>query len=155
MASRSRVGQWSWKGIAGLALVAGLAMGIGGCNRNNSGQLPTPSGAPIAAKAEKVSEFTLVRAYPDQKGDGVSLALEFSRPLVGTQDFDALVRFAEKVGTEDSSWTLSDDGLTLRYPFVEAAKEYNLIVSPDLLAADGSRIGKELRQKVFTGELKP
>jgi uncharacterized protein YfaS (alpha-2-macroglobulin family) len=155
MAIRSRVGQWGWKGIVGLALAAGLAVGIGGCKRNESGQLPTPSGAPIAAKAEKVSGFTLVRAYPDQKGDGVSLALEFSRPLVGTQDFDKLVRFAEKVGTEDSSWTLSDDGLTLRYPFVEAAKEYNLIVSPDLLAADGSRIGKELRQKVFSGELKP
>ncbi|KAF1016070.1 MAG: hypothetical protein GAK31_01554 [Stenotrophomonas maltophilia] len=30
------------------------------------------------------------------------------------------MRFEEKVGTEDSSWTLSDDGLTLRYPFVES-----------------------------------
>src|SRR2546427_1072803 len=43
---------------------------------------------------------------------------------VGTQDFDTLVRFEEKVGTDDSSWTLSDDGLTLRYPFVEAGKEF-------------------------------
>ncbi|WP_411851799.1 alpha-2-macroglobulin family protein [Stenotrophomonas sp. LGBM10] len=155
MASRSRVGQWGWKGIAGLALAAGLVLGIGGCKRNDSGQLPAPSGAPIAAKAEAVAGFTLVRAFPDQKSDGLSLALEFSRPLVGTQDFDTLVRFAEKVGTEGSSWTLSDDGKTLRYPFVEAAKEYTLIVSPDLLAADGSRIGKELRQKVFSGELSP
>jgi len=145
----------NWKGIATLALAAGLALGITGCNRNNSGQLPTATGAPIAAKAEAVTDFTLLRAFPDQSSDGLSLALEFSRPLVGTQDFDKLVRFGEKVGTEDSSWTLSDDGKTLRYPFVEAAKEYTLIVSPDLLAADGSRIGKELRQKVFTGELKP
>ncbi|HBS63685.1 MAG TPA: hypothetical protein DEB32_13405, partial [Stenotrophomonas sp.] len=122
---------------------------------NDSGQLPAPSGAPIAAKAETVAGFTLVRAFPDQKSDGLSLALEFSRPLVGTQDFDTLVRFAEKVGTDESSWTLSDDGKTLRYPFVEAAKEYTVIVSPDLLAADGSRIGKELRQKVFSGELSP
>jgi len=137
------------------ALVAGLAVGITACNRNDSGQLPTASGAPIAAKAESVKEFTLLRAFPDQNSDGLSLALEFSRPLVGTQDFDSLVRFGEKVGTDDSSWTLSDDGTTLRYPFVEAAKEYTLIVSPDLVAADGSRIGKELRQKVFTGELKP
>jgi alpha-2-macroglobulin len=155
MATRGRVGQGSWKGIVALALAAGLALGIGGCKRNDSGQLPSASGEAIAAKAEAVTEFPLVRAFPDQKGDGLSLALEFSRPLVGTQDFDKLVRFAEKVGTEDSSWTLSDDGLTLRYPFVEAAKDYTLIVSPDLLAADGSRIGKELRQKVFTGELKP
>ncbi|HAV71036.1 MAG TPA: hypothetical protein DCX91_03640, partial [Stenotrophomonas sp.] len=75
MASRSRFGQWSWKGIAGLALVAGLAIGVGGCKRNDSGQLPAPSGAPIAAKAEAITEFTLVRAYPDQKSDGLSLAL--------------------------------------------------------------------------------
>ncbi len=155
MATRGRVGQGKWKGIIALALAAGLAFGISGCKRNESGQLPEASGKPIAAKAEAVTEFTLLRAYPDQKGDGLSLALEFSRPLVGTQDFDKLVRFEEKVGTEDSSWTLSDDGTTLRYPFVEAAKDYTLVVSPDLLAADGSRIGKELKQKVFTGELKP
>ncbi len=29
------------------------------------------------------------------------------------------------------------------------------MASPDLLAADGSRLGKELKQKVFSGELKP
>ena len=155
MATRGRIGQGSWKGIIALALAATLAIGIGGCKRNETGQLPEASGKPIAAKAEAVTEFTLLRAYPDEKGDGLSLALEFSRPLVGTQDFDKLVRFEEKVGTEDSSWTLSDDGTTLRYPFVEAAKDYTVVVSADLLAADGSRIGKELKQKVFTGELKP
>ena len=137
-------------GGTGRRPVAGLA----GC-RNDSGQLPKASGEAITTKAEQVKEFTLLRAYPDQKNDGLSLALEFSRPLVGTQDFDTLVRFEEKVGTEDSSWTLSDDGLTLRYPFVEAGKEFSLVVSPDLLAADGSRLGKELKQKVFSGELKP
>ncbi len=155
MATLGRVGQGKWKGIIALALAATLAVGITGCKRNDSGQLPEASGQPIAAKAEAVTEFTLLRAYPYEKGDGLSLALEFSRPLVGTQDFDKLVRFEEKVGTDDSSWTLSDDGTTLRYPFVEAAKDYTLVVSADLLAADGSRIGKELKQKVFTGELKP
>ena len=87
---------------------------------------PGDVGTAITTKAEQVKEFTLLRAYPDQKNDGLSLALEFSRPLVGTQDFDKLVRFEEKVGTDDSSWTLSDDGLTLRYPFVEAGKEFSL-----------------------------
>lgn len=152
MSGPSRVRQWGWA----VALVTGglLSMLIG-CGRNETGQLPTATGEAIAAKAEAVKEFTLLRAWPDQKNDGLSLALEFSRPLVGTQDFDALVRFEEKVGTDESSWTLSDDGRTLRYPFVEPAKEYALVVSADLLAADGSRLGKELRQKVFSGELKP
>ena len=97
-------------------------MGGGGTGRRpvaGPGRLPQrqravaqASGEAITTKAEQVKEFTLLRAYPDQKNDGLSLALEFSRPLVGTQDFDTLVRFEEKVGTEDSSWTLSDDGLT-------------------------------------------
>ena len=151
MSGPARRTRWGW---AAAVLVAGLVLGLAGC-RKDSGQLPKVSGEAITANAEQVKEFTLLRAYPDQKRDGLSLALEFSRPLVGTQDFDTLVRFEEKVGTEDSSWTLSDDGLTLRYPFVEAGKEYSLVVSPDLLAADGSRLGKELKQKVFSGELKP
>ena len=90
----------------------------------------------IATKAEQVKEFTLLRAYPDQKNDGLSLALEFSRPLVGTQDFDALVRFEEKVGTDDSSWTLSDDGKTL------------LLTHPNGLqpSAETSRIYKNQRE---------
>ena len=140
----------SWIVVALLALTL-----VAGCKRNEGGQLPAASGEAIQAKQEQVAGFALLRAWPDQKGDGLSLALEFSRPLVGTQDFDALLRFEEKVGTEDSSWSLSDDGKTLRYPYVEAARDYTLIVSPDLLAADGSRLGKEVRQKVFTGELEP
>lgn len=138
-----------------VALVMGLVAVLAGCDRNPAGQLPIASGEAITATAEPVDGFALLRAWPDQKNGGLSLALEFSRPLVGTQDFDALVRLEEKAGSEQSSWTLSDDGRTLRYPFVEAGRSYSLVVSPDLLAADGSRLGKELRQKVFSGALAP
>ncbi len=140
--------RWVMVALAALALVAG-------CKRNETGQLPGASGEAIQAKQEEVKGFALVRTWPDQKGGELALAVEFSRPLVGTQDFDKLLRFEEKVGTEDSSWSLSDDGKTLRYPYVEAAKDYTLIVSADLLAADGSRLGKDVRQQVFTGELTP
>lgn len=143
------------RGVLGIAALVLLATLAAGCKRNESGQLPQPSGEAVQAQKEAIKGFALVRAYPDQKSDGLSLALEFSRPLVGTQDFDKLVRFEEKVGDGDSSWTLSDDGKTLRYPFVEAAKDYTLILSADLLAADGSRLGKEVREKVYTGELEP
>lgn len=141
--------RWAAVTLVALALVAG-------CSRNETGQLPGASGEAIQAKQEEVKGFAMLRAYPDQKsGDGLALAVEFSRPLVGTQDFDKLLRFEEKVGNEDSSWSLSDDGKTLRYPYVEAAKEYTLIISADLLAADGNRLGTEVKQKVFTGELDP
>ncbi len=141
--------RWAAAALVALALVAG-------CSRNETGQLPGASGEAIQTKQEEVKGFAMLRAYPDQKGgDGLALAVEFSRPLVGTQDFDKLLRFEEKVGNEDSSWSLSDDGKTLRYPYVEAAKEYTLIISADLLAADGNRLGTEVKQKVFTGELDP
>ncbi|WP_456360034.1 alpha-2-macroglobulin family protein [Xanthomonas arboricola] len=132
-----------------------VAIGAVACKRNESGQLPAASGEAIKADKQAITGFALARAYPDQTSDGLSLALEFSRPLVGTQDFDALVRFEEKVGTGDSSWSLSEDGKTLRYPYVEAAKDYTVLVDANLLAADGSRLGKPLKQKVYTGELKP
>ncbi|MEA9789326.1 alpha-2-macroglobulin [Xanthomonas campestris pv. raphani] len=132
-----------------------VALGSVACKRNESGQLPTASGEAIKADKQGITGFGLARAYPDQTSDGLSLALEFSRPLVGTQDFDALVRFEEKVGNGDSSWSLSDDGKTLRYPYVEAAKDYTVLIAANLLAADGSRLGKPLKQKVYTGELKP
>ncbi|MCC4614819.1 alpha-2-macroglobulin family protein [Xanthomonas campestris pv. asclepiadis] len=132
-----------------------VAIGAVACKRNESGQLPAASGEAIKADKQAITGFALARAYPDQTSDGLSLALEFSRPLVGTQDFDALVRFEEKVGTGDSSWTLSDDGKTLRYPYVEAAKDYTVLIDANLLAADGSRLGKPLKQKVYTGALKP
>lgn len=145
----------SW-GLRGAALVLAAIALIAGCKRNETGQLPGTSGEAIQAKREEVKGFVMLRAYPDQqRGDGMALAVEFSRPLVGTQDFDKLLRFEEKVGTEESSWSLSDDGKTLRYPYVEPAKEYTLIISPDLLAADGSRLGTEVKQKVFSGEMEP
>ncbi|MCW4454949.1 alpha-2-macroglobulin family protein [Flavobacterium sp. MXW15] len=147
-------GQWRARVVQGLLLLV-LAVGLGACKRNESGQLPGASGEAIKATQEEVTEFALLRAWPDQRGESLSLALEFSRPLVGTQDFDKLLRFEEKAGTEESSWSLSDDGKTLRYPFVEAARDYTVVVSADLLAADGSRLGKELKQKVHTGELRP
>ena len=145
----------SW-GLRGVALVLAAIALIAGCKRNETGQLPGTSGEAIQAKREEVKGFVMLRAYPDQqRGDGMALAVEFSRPLVGTQDFDKLLRFEEKVGNEDSSWSLSDDGKTLRYPYVEPAKGYTLIISPDLLAADGNRLGTEVKQKVFSGEMEP
>ena len=145
----------SW-GLRGVALVLAAIALIAGCKRNETGQLPGTSGEAIQAKREEVKGFVMLRAYPDQqRGDGMALAVEFSRPLVGTQDFDKLLRFEEKVGTEESSWSLSDDGKTLRYPYVEPAKGYTLIISPDLLAADGNRLGTEVKQKVFSGEMEP
>ncbi|MDG2524891.1 alpha-2-macroglobulin [Stenotrophomonas sp. HITSZ_GD] len=136
-------------------LVLALLLALAGCKRNETGQLPAASGEAIQGQAAPVTGFALVRAYPDDDDDGLSLALEFTQPLVGTQDFDKLIRFQHDVGNDDSSWSLSDDGKTLRFPYIEAGKDYTLTISGDLLAADGTRLGKPLTQAVFAADLKP
>ena len=140
--------------VAKWTFVLFLAIGLVACKRNPHGQLPEPSGEPVKAERAKVEGFALLRAYPDQGRDSLAIALEFSQPLVGTQDFDKLLTFAEPVG-DSSSWSLDKDGKTLRFPFVEANRHYTLRISGALTAADGSRLGKDLEQKVFTGELDP
>ncbi|MBJ6980697.1 alpha-2-macroglobulin [Luteimonas sp. MC1572] len=138
-----------------LAIVAALALlALGGCKRDESGQLPAPGGEAIQAERAEVEGFGLVRAWPDQSEGSLSLAVEFSRPLVGTQDFDRLLTFAEPVAG-DSSWSLDDDGRVLRFPFAEADREYTLRISGALTAADGSTLGQDIERKVSTGELKP
>src|SRR5690606_4513718 len=125
-------------GLAGWAGVVLLALALlSGCKRNESGQLPTVSGEAIQAERDAIEGFGLVRAWPDQGEDSLAIALEFSRPLVGTQDFDKLLGFAEKMA-ETSSWTLSDDGKVLRFPFVQPGQNYTLRISGELTAADGS-----------------
>jgi alpha-2-macroglobulin len=137
--------------LAGLVLVLSL---LPGCSNKETGQLPEVSGEAIKAKREEIKEFTVVRAYPDQDGDTLAIALEFSRPLVGTQDFDKLITFATSVD-DKSSWKLDDSGKILRFPFVSVNTEYTFTISSKLAAADGSNLGRDIEQKVYTGELEP
>ncbi|MGR4877583.1 alpha-2-macroglobulin family protein [Pseudoxanthomonas sp. LARHCG66] len=132
------------------------AAALAGCKRNETGQLPDISGEPIKAKAEKVEGFALVGAYPDQHDGDLAIALEFSRPLVSSQDFDTLLVVKDANGAAvKGSWVLDDKGLVLRFPSVEAAKDYEVTLKAGLSAADGTRLGKDDTRKVHTGELDP
>src|SRR3546814_9406429 len=77
----------------------------------------------------------------DQSEDSLAIALEFSQPLVGTQDFDELVGFTEAMA-KPSSWSLDDSGKILRYPHVSPNQDFTVKVSGELLAADGTRLGR-------------
>ena len=150
---RGQMSKWGMR--LGLAVVVATAVVIlPGCGNKNTGQLPDVSGEAIQAKRDEVKGFALVRAYPDQNGDELAIALEFSRPLVGTQDFDKLITFATSVN-DKSSWKLDDSGKILRFPYVETNTEYTLTISGKLTAADGTALGHDVEQKVYTGELKP
>jgi alpha-2-macroglobulin len=134
-------------------LVCGLLL-LAGCKRNETGQLPALTGEAIQAQRDAVEGFGLVRAWPDQRRGELAIALEFSQPLVGTQDFDKLVTFDVRPG-RDGGWALDEDGRTLRFPHAEPNRDYVVRISGDLTAADGSRLGQDVERKVFTGELDP
>jgi hypothetical protein len=88
-------------------LAAALVVCLPACKRNPSGDLPATSGEAIQAKREEVKGFAVVRAYPDQGRDTLAIAVEFSRPLVGTQDFDKLLTFDRPPATRKAvgRWT--------------------------------------------------
>ena len=150
--TRNARSHWMRAFFIGLMAATALA----GCKRNESGQLPEASGEPIKAQAAKVEGFALVGAYPDQHDGDLAIALEFSRPLVSSQDFDTLLVVKDANGAAvKGSWVLDDKGLILRFPSVEAAKDYDVTLKAGLSAADGTRLGRDDTHKVHTGELDP
>ena len=143
------------QGLVALVVATGLLMA--GCKRDPDGQLPAVSGEAIQGKREAVQGFALVAAYPDQKGDEpLAIVLEFSRPLVGSQSFDELLAVTDSNGAVvKGSWVLSDDAKVLRFPHVEASRDYVVTIKAGVTAAAGDRLGQELRKQVHTGPLDP
>src|SRR3546814_12105663 len=109
--------------VARWTVVLLLAIGLAACERSPQGQLPETSGEPVKAERAQVEGFALVRAYPDQSEDSLAIALEFSQPLVGTQDFDQLVTFAEAMA-KPISRLLAESGKDLRTPQLRPTPAY-------------------------------
>ncbi len=132
------------------------ALALPACKRNPAGQLPEASGEPVAAQREAVEGFGVASAYPDQYQGGLALAVEFTQPVVASQDFDALLAVSGDKGEAVSgSWVLDDNGRILRFPSVDPARDYQVRIKPDLLAAAGGRLGSEVVEKIHTGEIEP
>ena len=51
------------------------------------------------------------------------------------------------------SWSLDNDGKTLRFPFVQANTRYVVQLKAGLLAADGRTLGHEVKHDVYSGNL--
>ncbi|MBS0213087.1 MAG: alpha-2-macroglobulin family protein [Proteobacteria bacterium] len=169
MRSQGR-GRWvaaRWRhGWVAVLLIAALAL-LAGCKQGQGNNVPVVqggNGAPIDAR-DVPKGFTLLSAYPDDSGDQLAIALEFTRPLVGTQDFDALISVTDANGAVvKGSWSLKDDdgdkaakdkGRVLRFPGVNPALKYKVKIDGKLAAADGSTIGTPIEREVYTGPLDP
>lgn len=146
--NRWRTAGW----LAALLLVALLA----GC-RDKHGDLPKVSGEAIKVERAQVKGFGLVAAYPDEVDGDTSIALEFSRPLVQEQDFDAVLHLTDDKGAVvRTSWVLDDeDPRIVRGPSVEPASQYTVKIDTGLQAADGSKLPEAIERTVQTGPMKP
>ncbi|MGO4778325.1 alpha-2-macroglobulin family protein, partial [Lysobacter sp. 2RAB21] len=75
---------------------------------------------------------------------------------VGTQSFDELLAVTDKNGAAvQGGWVLDDGGKILRFPHVEASKDYTVTIKAGLTAAAGDRIGQPISKQVYTGPLDP
>ncbi|MDC8015197.1 alpha-2-macroglobulin family protein [Tahibacter soli] len=154
MALPASVRRAGWRTVALFALTAALAA----CDRSSS-QLPQAQGEkpPVAAAAQAAPQgFALAGAVAAQYQGQLALSLEFTQPLAGSQAFDGLIAVKGPKGEDvKGSWALDDDGKTLRFPYVEANRNYTVTIKPELAAADGKTVASEVRKEVYTGPLQP
>ncbi|MEO7072571.1 MAG: alpha-2-macroglobulin family protein, partial [Rhodanobacter sp.] len=129
---------------------------LAACNRNQ-GDKPalqgTPAGnASVTAPANQA--FALVSASADTRDSRAALVLRFNRTLAAAQTFDKLLAVTGPNGeVVEGSWSLDDDGTTLRFPFVQADTRYAVQVRAGMLAADGHTLGHDSKHDVYSGNL--
>ncbi|HEY2344577.1 MAG TPA: alpha-2-macroglobulin [Xanthomonadaceae bacterium] len=144
-------------------LVVGLTIAVlfaAGCESGKQSLPQTQGQAHRAVIDARVvpKGFELVSVYPDDKaGNQLAIDLEFSRTLVGTQDFDGIISVTDDKGAlVKGSWSLDDsNNKLLHFPYVEAARKYTVRIDAKLAAADGSTLGAQVVRDVDTGPLEP
>ncbi len=129
---------------------------MAGC-QGDKNQVPELQGQDSAIDLRQtVVGFGLVSATRSKNDDEVALLLQFSQPLAHAQEFDKFIVVKdEKNQAVKGSWVLTDDNKSLRFPYVDASKNYTVILRAGLMAADGKTLGKEEERKIFTGPLEP
>ncbi len=139
----------------GAAALAACLLALAGCQKRSDGVPELQSQAPIDARAQ-VEGFGLVAAGRGFSDGELALQLEFSRALVASQAFDELLAVTGPKGEVVSGgWVLDEGAKILRFPYVQAGQGYTVRLRAGLAAADGSRLGKALEQKIYTGPMEP
>ncbi|MGN6282865.1 MG2 domain-containing protein [Frateuria sp.] len=139
-------------GLLGLALLAG-------CNRSSQDR-PALQGAPAASASAHApagkAAFALASAGADLRDTRTALVLRFNVPLAAAQPFDRELAVNGSNGEPISgSWSLDDDGKTLRFPFVQPNTHYAVLLRTGLLAADGRTLGREIKRDIYSGSVPP
>src|SRR5262249_11810686 len=120
---------------------------------------PAPAAKPAARPATttpKPAGFALEDTKSEMHEGALAIALTFTQNLAGSQAFDTMLHVTGPRGEAVSgSWALDENGKTLRFPFVEADKNYKIVIDATLSAADGKTLPAKVEQDVYTGPLQP
>ncbi len=139
-----------------LIIVALIAAPLAGCKREPIGTPPAVQTLAAAAPAAPTAAFALVSSGSEVYDNRPALVLKFSRPLVSQQAFDQLLSVKRKDGADtQGSWVLDADQLTLRFPYIDANRDYVVTVKKALTASDGSSLDADLEKSVYSGKLPP
>jgi hypothetical protein len=140
-------------------LCVALTLAMAGCGKSAA---PPPvsnaaSAKPAAAApAQKPAGFALEEAKSEMHEGALALALNFTQQLAGSQAFDTMLHVAGPKGEAvTGSWALDENGRTLRFPFVEADKNYTVMIDATLAAADGKTLPAKVEKEIYTGPLQP
>ena len=131
-----------------------VVLAAAGCKRD-ANQVPELQQGAVDARP-RVEGFGLVAAGRGLHEGQLAIELEFSQPLAAGQSFDELLVVTGPKGEQvKGSWVLDDSAQKLRFPYVEASRDYGVVLLAGLSAADGKTLGKEERRKVNTGPVEP
>ena len=145
---------------AGMSFLALAILLLAACGRGRDEPPPVQGSEPVAAESaaptEAPTEFALTSTRAEPYQGQLALALEFNRALVGTQAFDTLIAVSDDKGAIiQGSWSLDEDGKTLRFPYIAADRTYAVRLKGELAASDGSTLDKEITKDVYTGPMEP
>ena len=139
--------------VAALLLVFFVVL-AGACKRDG-GDIPEMQGGDAVDARPAIEGFALVSAGRGKSDDQVAIELQFSQPLASSQNFDELIVVTGKDGAAVSgSWVLEGNQI-LRFPAVDASKDYTVLLRAGLAAADGKTLGKDETRTVNTGPVRP
>ncbi len=136
-----------------------LVLALAACGKSEVPPAPvvaTPKPAQPATPAPVPAGFALATTTAAMYEGELAIELAFTQNLAGAQAFDTLLVVTGAKGeTITGSWALDDNGKTLRFPFVEADKNYKVTIDATLSAADGKTLGQKTEKDIYTGPLQP
>lgn len=141
--------------VVGLVVVLFALVLAVACKRD-ANQVPELQGGDAVDARPAIEGFGLVSAGRGRHDGETAIELVFSQPLAASQPFDELLVVKDPAGAVvEGSWVLDEDTTTLRFPYVDASKDYSVLLRAGLAAADGDTLGKDDTRTVNTGPVEP